>query len=541
MTLFPLFNTDSTSREVFNKDGVIASKVHPVLAQSWIRSANYEIDPNIYSAPAIAHFNLNDVEQLLVDIAKPYIKYFTPLLANNETILALCNSNAAIIHVEKFQQCRKMNRAAEKHNFLEGADWREKSIGTNAFGTAIEQKTNLIVIGAEHYALNLKNYSCAASPIFNLSNGEIFGVLDITFFGNKMHQHSIGLVSAMARLIEKDVNSRINGFPRKENGEKAYFSVPNISFKSNNVNIEMVGQSPVFNSALKIANKTAATHLNVFLNGETGSGKEVFARYIHYNSNRNQGPFVAVNCAAIPKELVASELFGYSDGAFTGAAKQGRSGRFEQANGGTIFLDEIGDAPYEVQVGLLRVLEEKTVNRIGSERGIPVDVRVLSATSRDLGSLVNQGLFREDLYYRLSGVIVEIPALRERDQDIILLAEHFLNRFKAGTLRDFYLNPELKQLMLEYDWPGNIRELRNLVERMAALSDTEELTKELMLKCMPRKGELRYLPENPEKNELVDALKAAKGKISRTAELLAVDRATVYRRMRKYGLEPKRI
>ena len=241
------------------------------------------------------------------------------------------------------------------------------------------------------------------------------------------------------------------------------------------------------------------------------------------------------------KDLVSSELFGYIDGAFTGASRRGYSGRFEQADGGTLFLDEIGDASYEVQVGLLRVLEEKTILRLGSGRSTPVDVRVLAATSLDLTALINKGLFREDLYYRLAGLIIDIPALRDRGQDIVLLADYFLEKHKNTTVQNLVFDPKLKQSMLEYHWPGNIRELRNIVERMVALTESEILTRNLFIKCLQRRGERIKVAETSDKEILINAIKQAKGNITRVSEFLAIDRTTVYRRMKKFGLKSKNV
>jgi formate hydrogenlyase transcriptional activator len=205
--------------------------------------------------------------------------------------------------------------------------------------------------------------------------------------------------------------------------------------------------------------------------GETGTGKELIARAIHKRSNRRERAFIGVNCAAIPPSLVASELFGYEKGAFTGATQR-RLGRFESANGGTIFLDEVGDLPPETQIGLLRVLQEREIERVGSNRPIPVDVRVLAATHRDLNALVAEGKFRQDLLYRLNVVPIEVPSLRERAADIPLLVEYFIDRFGKKAGKKFRtIDKKTLRVFEAYSWPGNIRELQNVIERAVILSD----------------------------------------------------------------------
>jgi formate hydrogenlyase transcriptional activator len=217
--------------------------------------------------------------------------------------------------------------------------------------------------------------------------------------------------------------------------------------------------------------KVAAADSTVLILGETGTGKELIARAIHKRSNRAERAFIAVNCAAIPPSLIASELFGYEKGAFTGATQR-RLGRFESANGGTIFLDEVGDLPSEIQIALLRVLQEREIERVGSNKPIPVDVRVLSATHRDLTTLVAEGIFRKDLMYRLNVVPIEMPSLRERAADIPLLVEYFIDRFGKKIGKKFRtIEKQTLKLFQAYGWPGNIRELQNVIERAVILSD----------------------------------------------------------------------
>ena len=234
---------------------------------------------------------------------------------------------------------------------------------------------------------------------------------------------------------------------------------------------DIVGSSEALRKVLRQVGKVARSDSTVLILGETGTGKELIARAIHKRSNRGERAFIGVNCAAIPASLIASELFGHEKGAFTGATQR-RPGRFESANGGTIFLDEVGDLPPETQIALLRVLQEREIERVGSNKPIPVDVRVLAATHRDLNALVAEGKFRQDLLYRLNVVPIEMPSLRDRAPDIPLLVEYFIDRFGKKAGKKFRtIDRKTLKLFQAYGWPGNVRELQNVIERAVILSD----------------------------------------------------------------------
>ncbi len=229
---------------------------------------------------------------------------------------------------------------------------------------------------------------------------------------------------------------------------------------------------------VKLAQKVAKTDATVLLIGESGTGKEVLAKYIHSISNRSKGKFVAVNCAAIPSNLLESEMFGYEKGAFSGAVKS-HPGKFEQANKGTILLDEISEMPLELQAKLLRVIQEKTVDRIGSTESISVDVRIICTTNRNIEEEVKKGNFREDLYYRISVFPIKIPPLKERKEEIIPLAEMFLKKFSAKFKKNIkQISEDAKDLLLNYPWHGNVRELQNVIERAVVLCEGDKLTKD---------------------------------------------------------------
>ncbi len=237
----------------------------------------------------------------------------------------------------------------------------------------------------------------------------------------------------------------------------------------------MIGTSHAFRRVLDLVEAVAPTDATVLILGETGTGKERVARAVHDRSARRSKPFVSVNCAAIPQSLIASDLFGHEKGAFTGAIQR-RAGRFEQAQGGTIFLDEVGDLPAETQVALLRVLQEREFERVGGSHPIPADIRVIAATNRDLPAAIAAGAFRSDLFYRLNVFPIEMPPLRDRKEDIPLLVEYFMNRGRGPERRARRVHPRAAELLHAYSWPGNIRELENVVERAVIVSPEEELT-----------------------------------------------------------------
>jgi transcriptional regulator of acetoin/glycerol metabolism len=305
---------------------------------------------------------------------------------------------------------------------------------------------------------------------------------------------------------------------------------------------DILGRGEPMQRALRQALLAAGNASNVLLCGESGTGKEMFAQSIHTQSARGDGPFVAVNCGAIPRELIASELFGYQDGAFTGAARGGRPGKFELAASGTLFLDEIGDMPIEQQVALLRVLQERTVTRLGGGQPLPVDVRIICATHKDLRAEVGRGTFRQDLYYRLNVSMIRLPALREHPDDIPELLEAFLA--KAG-FRGPRPGPEVVQVLRAHAWPGNIREFQNVVERMALAAGEgalglehvpEELLAAPVAAAGPAASPLRASLEEEEKAELQRQVRACRGNLSRAAQELGMSRNTLYRKLKKYAL-----
>ena len=296
----------------------------------------------------------------------------------------------------------------------------------------------------------------------------------------------------------------------------------------------IVGSSPAMQRVFRMVRQAAPTDATVLLEGPSGTGKELVARAIHNLSPRAKGPFVAVELAAISPTLLEAELFGHEKGAFTGAVAR-RVGRFEAANHGTIFLDEISEMPFEIQVKLLRVLQEREFQRLGSNDSVKTDIRIVAATNRDLAAYVRAGKFREDLYYRLNVIDLHLPALKDRAGDVPLLVGRFLKEFGGKTV-----SPEAMKLLEAYPWPGNVRELRNAVEKMCVLSPTGEIGEEDVPEEMKRGG-ARTLStagtlEETEKEKILAVLEECGGNRTKAAERLGISRRTIYRKLEEYGL-----
>lgn len=309
----------------------------------------------------------------------------------------------------------------------------------------------------------------------------------------------------------------------------------------------IVGRSPkmleVYHAIARVAPSTAS----VVIAGTSGTGKELVARAIHAHSRRAEKPFTPINCGSFPDAILESELFGHEKGAFTGADSS-RPGLFEATNGGTLFLDEISETSLSFQVKLLRVLQERQVRRLGSNTFLPVDVRILAATNKDLSALIQAGQFREDLYYRLSVVMIPLPSLEERPEDIPLLVDHFLKRFNQRNQRQVRIGEGAVRLLISMSWPGNVRELENLIERLAIFTATEEITAEEVERERARRGATGAAPEKSastlggklqeiERQEILRVLREARGNKSLAARKLGIERKTLYEKARRLAID----
>jgi len=308
----------------------------------------------------------------------------------------------------------------------------------------------------------------------------------------------------------------------------------------------IIGSNEKLKRAVNLAKVASASSCKILIQGESGTGKEIFAQAIHNNSNRKDKPFIAINCAAIPRDLVESELFGYDEGAFTGAKRGGRPGKFEIAEGGTLFLDEIESMPLESQPKLLRVIESNQLMRVGGNKAIPIDVRIISSTNKDLLLAVKEGNFREDLYYRLNTVNVDIPPLRDRKDDIPILVKYICGKIgRKLNKNNIEIDKKALKVLCDYNWPGNIRELENVIESAILLSKNSKITIGVIPENIKRfKSNKLYIKDDKGVNSLIDiekeaifkVLKEVKGNISKASRALGIDRSTLYRKIKKFKI-----
>lgn len=388
-----------------------------------------------------------------------------------------------------------------------------------------------------------KNYIDTELEVQN----KIFSITTATY-KNKLDQ-SVGSVISFREM------KRIHKMVNKYSGFKATFTINNI-----------LGNSSQISYVKNFCIKASKSNSNVLILGESGTGKEIVAQSIHNASSRQNEPFIAINCGALPKGLIESELFGYEGGSFTGASREGKPGKFELADGGTIFLDEIGDMPLDIQVSLLRVLQNKEIIRIGGSKPKSVDVRIIAATNKDLFKSIKDKTFREDLYFRLNVLTINIPPLRERKSDIKILSDHFISYYNS-TLNKSVSNIESKayEALNTYSWPGNVRELENILERAINIVETDTITLEdlpvviksltdtnsfqniniintsifsesSLLNSKTIDNDLTDKKDNFEKDEIITALSNYKGNVVKSAESLAISRRTLYRKIKKFNI-----
>ncbi|WP_251548888.1 sigma-54-dependent Fis family transcriptional regulator [Neobacillus muris] len=576
-----------------------------IIQKSWKRCHVIGLDPVIPSRnPLIEEKRLDHVmkeNQGLLQQAVPVLEKFFPEFKQMRQVAVLVDRNGIVIHA--IGDPELLHRTNTIHLSL-GANWNEQSMGTNAISVSLIEKRPVQVRGNEHFFAAAHFLACSASPIYTPS-GELAGVINISSRIEDHHPMNLHLACMAAELIQDklvlernhaeklvlqkemdvlsdqlpypalllDQDERVvranqaaqNFFGYQPLGEpirrKEYFKIEEIYDNRNrfwgSVAISRTGQPPsatgrlhTFNDVAgqcrklvetkELGKKVSYTNLPVLLIGESGTGKELMAQSIHSHGPLQDGPFIAVNCSAIPESLIESEWFGYEPGAFTGANRRGSIGKFEAAHGGTIFLDEIGDMSLRAQAALLRVLQEKMITPVGSTKSKPIDVRVISATHRNLIEEIKAGRFRSDLYYRLKGIQINLPSLRDRE-DLPFLAEFFLQRMNYPARA---LSKSAMDKLASYRWPGNIRELRNVLLQAAFLADGQQITSKHIL----FEKELAETPENPanptitledtEKRTIKNTLQLTDWNISKAAKLLKISRSTLYRKINEYNIQP---
>lgn len=451
------------------------------------------------------------------------------MLSEHRLAAVVDTVNEAITIIDRDEKVVCWNRRAEK---LYNIPAREivgrpiRSFFTDLVATRVLEE-NREVRNSYHQPCRDTHVLINAGPIRvgELLVGSISAERDVTELVN-LHQ-DLSRANTQVRMLEKEIKNM--------NGNRDPFK-------------KILGHSRRLAESVAMARRVAGTSASVLIRGESGTGKDLFAEAIHRESDRRDKPFVVINCGAIPPTLFESELFGYQGGAFTGADRKGKPGKFEVADGGTIFLDEIGEIPPDMQVKLLRAIQQNMFYRVGGNEPIKVDVRIIAATHRNLEEMLTQRQFREDLYYRLNVVSLELPPLRERKEDIPELVYTFINEFagqhKRGISR---VAPEVMSVLLDYSWPGNVRELRNILERLVILADGDTIKVEHLPETLKKQargtpeqetaGTLPDLTRRTEREIIARALQQARGNKARAAKTLGIPRSTLYYRLKALKLE----
>lgn len=570
----------------------------------------------------------------LLEVIITHIEEIYELMSREDYLVAFADCDGYILHLDGSEAIKL---AYAERNCAPGYLWTEKDVGTTAISLCRELQISIQLNDKDHYCKRAHGFTSSAAPIFG-HQGVLDGVLVVSGDSDKVHPHTLIMITMIARSIEKHMrllrrnndmslyisfldnvieaagtglmtldkemriwkinrkgkeilkNSHLEGKPTsvlsgldldlediytnpnnwktkeaalQDNVHFYYSAQPVVSSESsllgavlvfeefNNIKRiadkisgvapfftfnHMIGDSGSFTEAVKLAKLAARSSSTVLLIGETGTGKELFAQAIHNGSERCQQAFVPINCGAIPGELLESELFGYVDGAFTGATKSGRPGKFELANNGTILLDEIGDMPHEMQVKLLRVLQTGEVQRIGARKILQTDTRIIAATHVNLEKMIELKRFRKDLFYRLNIIQIKIPSLRERGkEDIEALAVYFISRYGSGSK----LNGAALDLLVNYDWPGNVRELENTIQRALHLCGGGRIKPQhlgLQKKPGSARGPSPGTLRNMEQKLISDTLAANQGNMAKSSKLLGISRATLYRKVKEYKI-----
>jgi len=456
---------------------------------------------------------------------------------------------AFAVSIAQLVEQELLNLHLERHNYLAQYYYQNKYKRTNDLFLVLNM--DLVVINGNKRLMHLLNVSVmediSEHSLFRISfedqiDPQKQNSLNPTFSFTDVERNILKVNEIEAvYLKDKRVGYMITFSENKHSGTNTPALIPLPPSH------RVLGQSNAFIDVLQKCRKGAEVNVPMLLLGETGTGKEVLAKYIHLESTRKDKPFIAINCGTVQKELIASELFGYESGTFTGGIKEGKKGKFEEAQGGTLFLDEIGEMPLELQVHLLRVLQEKEFEKLGSSKTINVDVRIIAATNKDLPAMIKSGLFRQDLFFRLNVITVNIPPLHERMSDIPLLSNQFLESLSLEHEKHtlLFLEAETLDFFRKYRWPGNIRELKNVLEYAVIYSDSPAIKishlPEYLLKnndppFNPEKGLTLSIMENKEKNQIKKLLVFTNYNLSAVSRELNIARSTLYRKLKKYGL-----
>ena len=515
-----------------------------LVEKSHRRSKDYGIlKQSIYSKKILVNEELAIVlnnNSDLVEVSRPYINMMFSSVQDKDFIIVLTDKEGCILNIKGDNW---MVNEFSKLNLKIGAYMDEQNIGTNAMGTAIKEDRCIQITANEHYIESFRSLTCSASPIHN-TYGKIIGTLNLTGKSNMKHPHTLGLVAFGAKAIENDLD-------KCNNDKKGAFCDFN----------DIIGKSAAITNVITNCKIISNSPSTVLIQGESGTGKEILAQAIHNYSNRRKNKFVAINCGAIPANLIESELFGYEDGTFTGGKKGGKLGKVEIANGGTLFLDEIGEMSLEMQVNLLRVLQEGVIIRLGGSEEISVDVRVIAATNKNLKKQIEKGEFREDLYYRLCVIPIKIPPLRERNGDVEELIEYFLRKKSFKLSKPIpEINSELYKELINYNWPGNIRQLENYIENIVNLGgklsfdlNEDNIGKDIYNRSDIINSEIisdivdKSILEEDLNLEIIEAKTIEKAmninnfNMTKVAMSLGISRNTLYNKVKKYNIKTNKI
>lgn len=460
--------------------------------------------------------------------------------------ITILNRNKSIIAIEEANNLTAEQKARGKYKIGEGIIGKVMESGEPLLVPNVAKDERFLNKTRTRKANEKEKLAFVCVPV--TYSKEIIGTLsaDVLNESTARLQELISYLAVIGRMMAPNIKMR-----QEDNEENEVLQEENLQlhdelkdiFKPKNI----IGNSKAIHQSFQMLNKVATTDTTVLIRGESGVGKELFAAAIHHNSHRANKPFIKVNCSALPETLIESELFGHERGAFTGADKM-RIGRFEAANGGTIFLDEIGDLPLATQVKILRILQEKEFERLGSATTMKADVRVITATNRDLEESIDDGSFREDLFYRLNVFPIYVPPLRDRRSDITLLADYFVEKFNKKNGKNIKrISTSAIDMLMSYHWPGNVRELENCIERASILCNEEVIygyhlppTLQTPDEESLQKGSLQSILDTMEKEIIQDTLKMTKGNMTKAATHLGITERIMGLRVNKYKIDPRR-
>jgi transcriptional regulator of acetoin/glycerol metabolism len=534
--------------------GVINPDVQPSVAKSWRKCRQYGVDP--YGGQGIlvtseVFESIRAANQELIDAAMPVMLSVFDIVADSHFLMVLTDSAGYVLETIGDQAVAEL---AEDLRFKPGSQWSDTQVGTNALSVCLDYDVAIQMVGPEHYCVSHQGWVCSAAPIHGLA-GELIGCLNMSGDRAGVHPHTLALVKSAAFGIEQQMLASYNSRLMRANIHRAV----NV-LSGNHVNhsfADILSANPGLRSAVAIAERFASYDGTVYLEGEVGTGKELFAQAIHNASSRSDGPFVTINCASIPRISVESELFGSEGGATgeaTGALAQGGyPGKLELANGGTVYLEEIAELPLEYQAELLQVLESRAVRRVGALRAKELDVRIIASSSKKLRTEVEAGHFRSDLLVFINVLRIDLLPLRERPEDILVCARRALDHFnKRYPENRKTMSGSFVAALQAYHWPGNAKELQNCIERSFYASSGNRLEIDLLEGIISEGGmpitagyggvavPARPSPNNNrEYHEVINALKSNGFDVEKAAFAIGMSRASLYRRVKQLQIDLK--